>query len=67
VLVAPGARPVVVEIKHSLSAATSRGFYEAFNDLSPSAGFVLYSGTEFYEIRPRICAVPVSQLSRIFQ
>ena len=48
VLDLPGHRRWVVEVKHGLSPALSKGFHTAVADLNPERAFVVYSGTERY-------------------
>ena len=57
--------PVAVEIKRSLSPDLSRSFSNAWEDLQPKAGFVIYPGAESYPIRESIRTWPADQLCKI--
>ncbi len=51
-----------IEIKHSLSPTLERGFYEACADINPHKAFVVYSGTERYQIKNNISAISLKEI-----
>jgi len=57
--------PVAIEIKYSLSPAVSRGFWNAYEDLSCKRGYVVYPGNEIYPIGKNVFALPISELQTI--
>ena len=59
-------RPVPVEIKYSLSPALSRGFWNAYEDLSCKRGYVVYPGSETYPIGKGVTAMPLEKLEAAF-
>lgn len=58
-------RPVPIEIKYSLSPKVSRGFWQAFEDLSCKRGFVIYPGQEAYPIGKNVYALPLKEIDII--
>lgn len=66
-LVRPGAPPVAVEVKASLAPRPSRGFRQVLDDVGCPHGFVVYSGEETFPIGTNITALPVTELSQIWQ
>ncbi|MBI4745267.1 MAG: ATP-binding protein [Deltaproteobacteria bacterium] len=58
-------RPVAVEVKYSLSPKISKGFWQAFSDLSCKKGFVVYPGEESYPIDNHISTLPIKEIGRI--
>ncbi|MBN1663106.1 MAG: ATP-binding protein [Deltaproteobacteria bacterium] len=59
--------PVAVEIKYSMSPTTARGFWNAYEDLSCTRGFVVYPGTEQYPLGKNVFALPVKDLQKIIE
>jgi predicted AAA+ superfamily ATPase len=57
--------PVAIEIKYSLSPAVSRGFWNAYEDLSCKRGYVVYPGSEIYPIGKNVFTLPISELQTI--
>jgi len=55
-------KPVAVEVKYSLSPTLSRGFWNAFEDLSCSQGYVIYPGKDTYPLSHNVTALPISRL-----
>jgi len=58
-------KPVAVEVKYSLSPTLSRGFWNAFEDLSCHRGYVIYPGTETYPLAQDVTALPINRLNEI--
>ena len=52
-----------VEIKKSLTAKPSRGFWNAVEDLAPNRAFVVHSGAERYPLAPRVEAIGLAELA----
>lgn len=63
VLVRPRRKPIAVEIKYSASPKVTTGFWNAFNDLKCSRGFVVYPGAEGYPIARNVLAIPVTEIA----
>ncbi|MBA4390284.1 MAG: ATPase [Syntrophus sp. (in: bacteria)] len=58
-------QPVPVEIKYSLSPSVSRGFWNAYEDLSCKRGYVVYPGNEVYPIGKNVSALPLDMLETV--
>jgi hypothetical protein len=58
-------QPVPVEIKYSLSPSLSRGFWNAYEDLSCKRGYVVYPGNEIYPVGKNVTALPFDKLETI--
>lgn len=58
-------KPIAIEIKYSAGTRVSRGFWNAFKDLSCTRGFVIYAGEEFYPITKNVYAVPLKDMEMI--
>jgi len=58
-------KPIAIEIKYSAGARVSRGFWNAFKDLSCTRGFVIYAGEEFYPITKNVYALPLKDMEMI--
>jgi predicted AAA+ superfamily ATPase len=52
-----------VEIKKSLTAKPSRGFWNAVADLQPERAFVVHSGVERYPLAPGVEAIGLRELA----
>jgi len=62
----PGKRGLwAIEIKRSLSAKPSKGFYSAREDLKPKRSFVVHGGNECYPIAKDIEAVSLPEMARL--
>lgn len=62
----PGQRGLwAIEIKRSLSAKPSKGFYSAREDLKPKRSFVVHGGHELYPIAKDIEAVSLQEMARL--
>ncbi len=57
--------PVAIEIKYSMSPTVSRGFWNAYEDLSCKRGYVVYPGSEIYPIGKNVFTLPISELQTI--
>jgi uncharacterized protein len=57
--------PIAVEIKYSLSPRVSRGFWNAYEDLSCKKGYVIYPGEEIYPLGENLIAMPLKAVSQI--
>ncbi len=55
-------KPVPVEIKYSLSPSVSRGFWNAYEDLSCQRGYVVYPGKEMYPLGRNVSVLPLEKL-----
>jgi len=60
-------RPIAIEIKYSMSPVLSRGFWNAFEDLSCKNGFVVYPGNEMYPLTKNVQALPLDKLAAVFE
>jgi len=58
-------RPVPVEIKYSLSPVLSKGFWNAYEDLSCQRGYVIYPGNEKYPLGHNVSVLPLNMLEEI--
>jgi len=65
VLFPQGKGPIGIEVKFSSSPQTSRGFWEAFNDLQCEKGYIVYIGKEIYPIKENVYALPIYSLPQI--
>jgi predicted AAA+ superfamily ATPase len=57
--------PIAIEIKYSASPTTSRGFWNAFNDLSCKKGFIVYPGKESYPLGKNVYTLPIKNIIKI--
>jgi uncharacterized protein len=57
-------KPVAVEVKYSLSPGVTKGFWNAFEDLSCRAGFVIYPGEEIFPLGRDVFALPIRNLEK---
>jgi len=64
-LVPKNSAPIAVEIKHSLSPKISIGLRSAMADLECRRGFIVYPGSEAYQMSESITALPVTMLSEL--
>jgi predicted AAA+ superfamily ATPase len=55
-------QPVPIEIKYSLSPSLSRGFWNAYEDLSCKRGYVVYPGKEMYPLSKNVFVLPLEML-----
>jgi predicted AAA+ superfamily ATPase len=68
VVVRGGSKVVVAfEMKLSLAPKPSRGFWSAQEDLKPKRSFIIYPGTETYPLGKSVFALPIAQLSRVWE
>ncbi|MFH0997292.1 MAG: ATP-binding protein [Pseudomonadota bacterium] len=58
---------VSIEIKYSMSPAVSRGFWNAYEDLTCKKGFIIYPGNEIYPVGKNVFAMPVRELAKILE
>lgn len=58
-------QPVPIEIKYSLSPSVSRGFWNAYEDLSCQRGYVVYPGNEVYPLGKNVSALPLNMLESL--
>ncbi|MBW1812516.1 MAG: ATP-binding protein [Deltaproteobacteria bacterium] len=56
-------QPVPVEIKYSLSPSVSRGFWNAYADLSCKRGYVVYPGRDIYPLGKNVTTLPLEMLA----
>jgi predicted AAA+ superfamily ATPase len=61
------AKPVAIEIKFSTTPQISRGFFEGFSALGCTQGFVVYPGSDSFEIKPGVLVVPFHEIKIIKQ
>lgn len=58
---------IAVEIKYSLSPKVTKGFWQAFSDLSCKKGYVVYPGDESYPLSDNVFSLPIKELEHIFK
>ena len=58
-------QPVPIEIKYSLSPAISRGFWNAYEDLGCTRGYVIYPGNEMYPLGKNVSVLPLDMLESV--
>jgi len=58
-------KPVAVEIKYSLSPKITKGFWQAYKDLSCKMGFIIYPGEESYPLGNNVFTLPLKHIMRI--
>ena len=51
-----------IEIKRNLAPNLQKGFYFARDDIQPAASFVVYRGTETYQIAENVKAIGLPAL-----
>ncbi|MEN6320859.1 MAG: ATP-binding protein [Syntrophaceae bacterium] len=56
---------IPIEIKYSLSPKPTKGFWNAYQDLSCTKGFVVYPGAEVYPLGSGVLALPIKEISQI--
>lgn len=54
-----------IEIKRGLSAAPSKGFHNAYEDLKPKRAFIVTSGEERYPITKEVEAIGLGEMTRL--
>jgi predicted AAA+ superfamily ATPase len=64
-LVPRSGSPIPVEIKYSLSPKVSKGLLSVMDDLACRRGFILYPGSEAYQMSKSITALPVTMLNEL--
>jgi len=62
VLQLPGARVFAIEIKRSLAPVRSKGFNVGSDDVGATHRYVVYPGTETFDLDRRTTAIPLSAL-----
>jgi len=67
VLIKDGKIAIPIEIKYSLEPKIEKGFWNAYDDLGCKKGYVVYSGREMYPIKQNLFALPLTEISRIFE
>jgi len=60
-------KPVPVEIKYSLSPSVTRGFWNAYEDLSCKQGYVVYPGNERYPMGKNVSVIPLEMLESVLR
>jgi uncharacterized protein len=61
-------KPVIaVEFKRSLDCTLTRSFRNAFADIQPAEGFIVYPGMESYPLDKNVRTLPVHQLHELFE
>lgn len=64
----PGRRQLTaVEIKRSLAPKLQRGFWSAFEDCECDRAFVVYPGDDSWPVAENVTALPLKELSRVFE
>jgi len=58
---------IAVEIKYSLTPQLTKGSLCAIDEIKPKKTLVVYPGRESYPIKQNVWALPVTELSRIFE
>ncbi len=64
VLELPGGRRWAIEIKRSVTAKPSRGFYQSLDDLKPDRSIIVHSGTDAYAMGNGVEVMGFVELSR---
>lgn len=62
VLQLPGARVFAIEIKRSLAPVRSKGFEIGSDDVGATHRYVVYPGTDTFDLDRRTTAIPLSAL-----
>lgn len=66
ILELPGAKGLwAIEIKRGLTAAPSKGFYHACDDLKPARAFVVYSGADRFPINKAVEAISLRDMAAL--
>jgi len=60
-------RRIAIEVKHSLSPKVTKGFWNAFKDLSCKKGYVIYPGRETYPLSDNVSVLPATDMVKIFK
>ena len=55
-----------IEIKRSLTPTLGKGFYRALESVAPRKAFVVYSGKERFRISQDVTAVPLHEITSVF-
>ena len=58
---------IAVEFKRSLDCKLSKSFRNAFADIQPAKGFIVYPGKESYPLDENVRTLPVQQLHKLFE
>jgi len=66
VLIPPQQEPIAVEIKYSSSPKLTKGLIQAYQDLNCQKGWVVYPGKEKYPLNSDFTALPLSQITTIW-
>jgi hypothetical protein len=64
VLTFPGGRVWAIEIKRSVAPKLERGFHNAWEDLQPERGFLVYAGVERFPVGDGIEAIGLIDLCK---
>jgi len=56
---------VTIEIKCSASPKATKGFWNAYEDLSCQKGFIIYPGTESYPLGKNVSPLPLKDFVKI--
>ncbi len=64
ILTLPGRRPWAIEIKRSLEPKLGRGFHSACADVDPEEKYVVYPGSEGYQMANDVRVVNLPELAR---
>ena len=54
-----------IEIKSTLSAKPTKGFYNALKDIQPDKTFVVYAGDERYPVSEGVEAISVAEMAQM--
>lgn len=60
-------QPVAIEIKYSASPKATKGFWNAYEDLSCKKGFIIYPGTESYPLGKNVSALPLKDVAKVIE
>lgn len=58
---------IAIEIKRSLDCKPTKGFWNAFEDIQPAKGYIVYPGKESYPIADKVWSLPVNELHKIIE
>jgi len=59
--------PIAIEVKYSLSPTVQKGFWQAYTDLHCKKGYIIYPGSEMYQLQKGVTVLPFTHLQHIFE
>lgn len=58
-------RPIAIEIEYSAAPKVSRGFWNAYEDLSCRKGYIVYPGKDAYPLGHNVATLPINDIEQI--